>query len=408
MGRILLISTSYPSRQSTGAEAAGSFVADFAEELARHVNVSVVAPGTVDSREDRSSLTVHRFACDRLPLSLLSPLNPRDWRAILSVLRRGGQLVKRVAAETKFDHVFALWALPSGYWARRLWRESGVPYSVWTLGSDVWTLGKIPVIRSLLRVVLRDAANCFSDGLVLRDDTAQIAGGRSCHFLPSVRNLPVQAREIRGPNGKTRLAFLGRWHRNKGIDLLLDALDHLDDTQWSRIEEIRICGGGPLEWLVRHRCELHARSSRPVSVCGFLGKTEAAALLAWTDYLVIPSRIESIPVVFSDAIQAGCPLLATPVGDLRRLIEQYGVGIVANSVSAAEIKTLIQLATTRPAAEFWPSLENARRDFSVTGACRAFLDYITAFATPGQSQDSSLVTMQVGAARFPKQPDITG
>jgi glycosyltransferase involved in cell wall biosynthesis len=381
MRRILLISTSYPAVQSSGAEAAGSFVADFAEELGRHVEVTVVAPGAADSCEDHASLSVRRFACGRLPLSLLSPLNPRDWRAIVGVLRRGGRLVDAVARETRFDHVLALWALPSGYWARQLWRETGVPYSIWTLGSDIWALGKIPLVRSLLRVVLRDAATCFSDGFVLREDTARIAGRRTCHFLPSIRRLPVVAREPRDAGARVRLAFLGRWHPNKGIDLLLEALEGFGEADWSKIEEFRICGGGPLEALVRERCERLAWQSRPVTLRGFLDKTEAAALLAWADYLVIPSRIESIPVIFSDAIQAGCPVLTTPVGDLPRLVAQYRVGLVAEAASARAIRALLQHAVAQARGDFAQALETAQGDFSVEGACRTFLDQ---FGTAGR------------------------
>jgi glycosyltransferase involved in cell wall biosynthesis len=384
MRRILIISTSYPASQSSGAEAAGSFVADFAEELSRHLEVTVVAPGKMNSREDCKSLSVRRFACARLPLSLLNPVNPRDWCAILDVLRRGRQLVDAVTHETRFDHVLALWALPSGYWARCVWRASGVPYSVWTLGSDIWTLGKIPFVRSLLSVVLRDAATCFSDGLVLRDDTVRIAGGRSCHFLPSIRRLPVVTRGTRDTGARMRLAFLGRWHPNKGIDLLLEALEGLGDTEWSAIEEVRICGGGPMEALVHERCDRLNHQSRQLTVTGFLDKNEAAALLAWADYLVIPSRIESIPVIFSDAIQAGCPVLATPVGDLPRLVSRYKVGMIAEAVSSTAIQILIRRAIAHPTTNFEPAIAVARGDFSVEGACRAFLN---SYASDGREPE---------------------
>ena len=51
------------------------------------------------------------------------------------------------------------------------------------------------------------------------------------------------------------------------------------------------------------------------------------------DFLVIPSRIESIPVVFSDAIQSGTPVISTPVGDLPQLIKNNHCGVVADEIS---------------------------------------------------------------------------
>jgi glycosyltransferase involved in cell wall biosynthesis len=66
----------------------------------------------------------------------------------------------------------------------------------------------------------------------------------------------------------------------------------------------------------------------PVNVGGYLDTAEATELIAWSDYLMLPSRVESIPVIFSDAAQLGRPLVATPVGDLPRLFGQHEFGIL--------------------------------------------------------------------------------
>lgn len=370
---MLLITTSYPPVHATGAEAAGSFVADFAEQLSRSVEVTVVAPGKESVREGSGSLEVRRFACDRLPLSLLNPLSPLDWGAIVRVLRRGGRVTEQVVREKRPDHMLALWALPSGYWARRVSRAMDIPYSVWTLGSDIWTLGKIPYVRTVLGTVLHEANRCFADGLLLRDDTVRLGRGRSCQFLPSSRKLPVIPRQPGSGTARKRLAFLGRWHTNKGIDILLAALESLNDGDWSRIEEIRIFGGGPLEPMVRRRCEDLFEKSRPVTLGGYLAKYDAAALLSWADFLVIPSRIESIPVVFSDAMQAGCAVIASPVGDLPRLIEEYQVGFSARSATPGGIADAIRLALMNNTSDFGAALTRASHEFSVQHACSTFL-----------------------------------
>ena len=48
--------------------------------------------------------------------------------------------------------------------------------------------------------------------------------------------------------------------------------------------------------------------------------------LRWCDYLLIPSRIESIPVILSDAIQLGTPVIATEVGDMPAVFEEMAIG----------------------------------------------------------------------------------
>jgi SAM-dependent methyltransferase len=57
-----------------------------------------------------------------------------------------------------------------------------------------------------------------------------------------------------------------------------------------------------------------------------LGPAELAGWLSRTAGLVIPSRIESIPLVLLDAAQEHCPVIATDVGDMGRLVTEYGLG----------------------------------------------------------------------------------
>jgi glycosyltransferase involved in cell wall biosynthesis len=50
-----------------------------------------------------------------------------------------------------------------------------------------------------------------------------------------------------------------------------------------------------------------------------------AAYIKACDCLVIPSRQESIPVVFSEAIQMGIPMLVTDTGDMGTLAREHGL-----------------------------------------------------------------------------------
>ena len=61
---------------------------------------------------------------------------------------------------------------------------------------------------------------------------------------------------------------------------------------------------------------------------------EYSNYLRKVSYLLIPSRVESIPLVFSDALQMGTPVISTPVGDLTHLIEKYQCGIVAHQYTS--------------------------------------------------------------------------
>lgn len=348
---LVLVTTSYPT-SADGSEAAGSFVSDFAEALAGHVPVRVVAPGDIQAVERRNGVDVFRYAAPTKPLSTLKPWVPADWRSIKNVLRSGGAATAAAVQYGPAAHILALWALPSGHWAQRVSRLTGVPYSVWTLGSDIWTLGRIPLVRRRLREVLRDATRCYSDGLQLAEDTRRI-GERNVEFLPSTRRIEGRRTAMLKQAPPYRLLFLGRWHRNKGVDLLLDALARLDDRDWQGIEQVDVCGGGAMEAHVRAAVAALQAASRPVVLRGFLAKPEAEAALTAADYLLIPSRIESIPVVFSDAMKLDCPVVAMPVGDLAALVGTAPeCGIVADDVSAAAYAQALRRAIARAPSAF--------------------------------------------------------
>jgi glycosyltransferase involved in cell wall biosynthesis len=353
MPRIALITTSYPDA-TPGREAAGSFVEDFALELARIVDVTVLAVSEADSVERDDRLTIRRFAVPRLPLSRLRQRATAD-----------------MVSADRPDHILALWALPSGWWAR----STGVPYSTWVLGSDVWILGRVPVIRSVLAGVLNGAARRFADGIQLGADVERLSA-RSCSFLASSRRLPTPRNNSGEHGDRLKLAFLGRWHPNKGADLLMQALASLGDEEWQRIDEIRIFGGGPLEELVKKSAHELAAAGRPVASGGYLDKQEAADLIGWADFLILPSRIESIPVIFSDAMQLGTPLIATPVGDLPRLFERYKCGVLADAPTSEGLADALRTALHQDSRSFLPGIERARTDFDTRSSARLFLDTI--------------------------------
>lgn len=345
---LLLISTSYPIA-TDGSEAAGAFVADIAAELAERMPVRVVAPGLHAGPEKGCGMQVRRFASTGKPLSLLSPAKPWHWPAITGTLRSLRRETLMAAADGRVMHSLAFWALPSGWAALALNRRQGVPYSVWALGSDIWAFGHVPLVRGILTGVCGRARHAYADGLKLAEDASCITG-RGFDFLPSTRKLEVARRQPVASVPPLRFLFLGRWHANKGIDLLLEALAQLDDESWHRISEVHIAGGGPLEGLVVEKVADMQRIGRPIRISGFLDGGQAALALAQADRLLLPSRIESIPVVFSDAMKAGLPIVSMPVGDLPALVRD-GAGMMAEDVSAGAFAVAIKRMLTTAMSE---------------------------------------------------------
>ncbi len=376
---LLVITTSFP-KNGDGSESAGSFVADLVEALAQYLPVRVVAPGPVDVVEIASTnLKIYRYRSPDKPLSTLQASRPWEALAIVSTLRAGMRAASLAASDGCVTYCLALWALPSGFWANHLLRKHGIPYSVWMLGSDVWSLGRIPLVRRVLARVMQKADRRFADGLLLAEDSEAICG-LPVEFLPSTRNMQLRRQKPLAVGPPYRLLFLGRWHPNKGPDLLLEALAMLKELDWARIAQVDIFGGGAMASYIDGEAKRLIKAGRPITVGGFLDKKSAERVICDADYLVIPSRIESIPVVFSDALKLGCPVICNPVGDLSRIVPDWGVGFCADAVSASALCTALQRALSTPPATFVHALEVAAEKFSLhSTVCPKILSLLSDF-----------------------------
>lgn len=370
---LILVTSSFPAGEPSGQEAAGAFVWDLAVKLSAEVPVRVVAPGGRAAREVLGdNLQIHRYAAPSRALSTLKPWRLSDLFWIFRVLLGGQRALRRAIAQGPLLHVVALWAFPCGFWA---WRTAvvGAGYSVWTLGSDIWGLARLPGLRGLIGSTLVHADKVWADGKALARESSELAG-REVEFLPSARALPdINCPKRVWQSDKVTISFVGRWHPNKGIDLFLDALRRLPDTAWDVIDRVCIAGGGPMEAYVESAVRQLRHQQHRIDLNGYLGPEDFVRMLRETDYLVIPSRVESIPLIYSDAARIGCPVVVTPVGDLAALMRTQPTGILAAGVTAQAIADAIVQAVSTDPQVFSSAMQSVARQFSLDHAASVLL-----------------------------------
>lgn len=355
--RFVIVTSSFPSGPDDSANA-GVFVREVAERLAadgHEVDVVCPADRSDDTTAERAYALrpIHWLGSER-SLTHLNPKRPADALKLASVMAMGLFTVAWQVRRRKADRVIAFWAVPSGLWARLAKAVVGVPYDVWALGSDIWRIDDYPMGRRGLQAVLRSADRCFGDGTDLVDQMKEIAG-RNAAFLASSRTLPDPTRvPTPATVGVVRITSVGRFHPHKGMDVLLEAIATLRPDELERLV-VTINGFGPdadrLEELIaRNRLEA------TVTLGGVLSAQELRDLLVDTDLAVVPSRIESIPLILSDYAQSDVPLLVTDTGDMGSLVREHDAGMV---VAADDVPAL--------AAGLRAILDAPASDRSITG-----------------------------------------
>lgn len=107
-----------------------------------------------------------------------------------------------------------------------------------------------------------------------------------------------------------RILFLGRLCEGKGIFLLLEALAQLSRRH---PEAHVVCAGDGDHATVRDAAKRLAVEDR-VEILGWIDSKRKAALLATASVFALPSFAEGMPMSILEAMSAGLPIVATPVG----------------------------------------------------------------------------------------------
>ncbi len=358
--RLLVATSSYPTRADEAINA-GVFVRDIVAQLVTQghdVHVLTPAKGVPVTGSPAPVRTFEWGGSEKV-LTRLNPRRPIDLMRLARLMLGGRAAMRQFAKDIQADAIIAMWAIPAGFWATAVQR----PYVVWVLGSDIWSVRRYPLGQAVVRHVLMSARYVFGNSYYLVDGVKQLAK-REAEFLAAGRHLPVaQTPAARLDSSRPQFVFVGRWDRAKGVDVLLEAmglvLERLPQAY------LHVFGGGPLEADIRAQAS-QGRLRTNVAVNGFADPATVVAYCKACDALIIPSRIESVPVIYSDALQCGCPVVSTEVGDLGRLVREQHTGVVCPPENPAALADAIcQFATEGPTARstYAPKLAAAAEMF---------------------------------------------
>lgn len=148
-------------------------------------------------------------------------------------------------------------------------------------------------------------------------------------MTPPEPSIPLPA----WPEGRKRLLFVGRFDRQKGVDVFLEAVNQLQDDVFAYVIGGSVLGD-------------ESSLAIPANVCltGWLGRTEIEAYFRSADVIVIPSRWEGFGLISLEAMRAGKAVIASRVGGLPEIIDDGVTGVLlAPDDAAAIVRTVTSL-----------------------------------------------------------------
>jgi len=134
-------------------------------------------------------------------------------------------------------------------------------------------------------------------------------------------------RSMYAANDEQIVFYVGRLVREKGVQVLLDAIPRIVE-QCPKTKFV-IAGKGPYEMELRNQANLLGISRR-VYFTGYINDEVRNCLYNWADIAVFPSLYEPFGIVALEGMAAKTPLVVSDTGGLSEIIEHGFDGLLAN------------------------------------------------------------------------------
>lgn len=374
MKNIGIITHNYPAN-SADRQNAGVFVYDLATELSKKNKVSVYFPGASSKGNHQGKVKTQTFkVIGGKKLGDFKIWNPLDSIRLFQFFISGFSNLSHFLHNKKINVNIVMWAFPSGIFAYYAKKRFGIPYVVWCLGSDIYIYGQKPIFKQIVRAVLRNADFVFADGIDLAQKTETLFGGR-CTFVPSASNVASKVSKVQKMSGVTTLTFVGRLEKVKGVDVLINSLAKVKNLDKFKIN---IIGGGSLQKELEDKIASENLENHVTFYGNISDFQKISGIVRSSDWLIIPSRSDSIPLVFSEAMKCGTPIIASALPDLSYLVKTYNVGYLFNPGSFRQLAGIIVKLPKLKSEQkkFAANTRKAANDFSIEKSAQKIVSYI--------------------------------
>jgi len=265
-------------------------------------------------------------------------------------------------------------------------RKSDVVHTA--VPSDIGLLGILIALLMRKRLIVRYSGSWVPTGQttmanrITRGLMRAFAGGRNVMLATGEGEEPpapgiswlfstaISEREVResrpacdrGLGSPPRFAYVGRLSGEKGVSVLIDAVEILAREGVRPFPEFIIIGDGPERGALEHQ----AGATGTANSIRFAGQLERSALrdvLAGVDACVQPSLTEGFSKAWLDAFVCALPVVASDVGAAGMVIGRRGErGWLVNPGDSAALAATLRDVLTGPVD--WPALRRRCRAYA--------------------------------------------
>ncbi|MGH9131971.1 MAG: glycosyltransferase [Acidimicrobiales bacterium] len=357
--RVLHLTSSFPRWPE---DPVAPFLLDLARaQAAAGIEVHVLAPHDAGlPRVERwGGVSVHRFFYAPAPLErlayrggMLSAATGSRAGAALVPGLAGSFTAAAVAAARRLapDVIHAHWWFPAGAAGVLAGAATHTPCVITLHGSDVHLMGR-PGWALAARAVLGRAAAVVGVSAALAAEAARAWGVPVARVGVARMPVAVPAPGLLAtpfpPHPPILLVFVGRLVPEKGLDVLLKAIDRAFRGDLDL--HLNVIGEGPQKAELQR---LAAPLGERVSWAGVLPRAEVGRALVAAHCLVVPSRREGLGLVALEALAHGRPVIVSRVGGLAEVVADGVDGIlVAPGDEVALAGALMRLPLGPPTGE---------------------------------------------------------
>lgn len=188
--------------------------------------------------------------------------------------------------------------------------------------------------RAAIRFFLEHAAHVAAPAQRIVAWVRSVAPAARVAYLPNPVTIPPLAAAAR----LNLIVFLGRLEPEKGVFHLLEAVSRLRCA----VPDVRlVCAGEGKRVAVAHYAE-RLGIADAVKFTGWIGPSGKRALLESAAVYALPSYSEGLPLSLLEAMAAGVPVVATPVGGIPEVVADGVSGFLAAPGDVATLEALLR------------------------------------------------------------------